>query len=66
VTLDEAHDHIGDGVVYRRPGSPVSQAEDGLIVRVGERFVFVCYGTPGSTPRATDPADLELLARPGA
>lgn len=45
-----------DRVVYRpRHGEP----EEGTVTSVGGRFVFVCYGLPGSTSKATAPEDLE-------
>lgn len=64
MTLDEARAHIGHGVVYRpREHRPwAGPSEDGVITDVGHIWVFVCYGSPGSTPRATNPADLTLLA----
>lgn len=42
----------GDHVVY------TPQNEEGTVVRVSESYVFVCYGLPGSTPKATKPSDL--------
>lgn len=60
MTLDEAHAHIGHGVVYRPAHAP---AEDGVIVRVNDQWAFVRYGGHGI--KATDPARLELLSRPG-
>jgi hypothetical protein len=65
MTLDEARASIGHGVMYRPHGEHRPWAgppEEGVITDVGHVWVFVCYGTPGSTPRATNPADLELLA----
>jgi hypothetical protein len=63
VTLDEARAHIGDGVVYRHPWCGC-EGDDGVITSVGTRFVFVRYRDqhPGADGRATDPADLTLLA----
>lgn len=58
MTLEEAREHAGHAVVYRRPGE---LAEDGTITSVGERFVFVLY-TGDRHPKATDPADLALLS----
>ena len=67
MTIDEARAHIGHGVMYRpfvhRPWS--GPAERGVIADVGRVWVFVRYGTPGSTPQATSPADLELLSTGG-
>ena len=71
MTIDEARGHIGHighighGVVYRPHGEHRPWAgppEDGVITAVGHVWVFVAYGTPDSTPQATSPADLELLA----
>lgn len=50
----------GERVVYRPRVGP---AEEGTVVRVGS-FVFVCYGLPGSTPKATRPQDLEHVSCP--
>ena len=68
MTLDEACAHVGHGVVYRprseyRPWAD-PPGERGVIASVGHVWVFVAYGT-GSTPAATDPADLTLLAPSG-
>lgn len=62
MTLDEAREHVGDGVTYRQPGRPT---EDGVITSVGMRFVFVRYASqqPGAHGQATYPDDLELLVR---
>lgn len=51
----------GDRVVYR-PAHHPSDAEEGTVTSVGERYVFVCYGLPGSTAQATDPVDLQLVS----
>lgn len=62
MTLDEARANIGNGVVYRRDGwCDCHETEDGTITSVSSRWVFVRYGY-GTTSKATDPADLELLA----
>ena len=63
MTLDEARNHIGNGVIYVPSGSSADAAEEGTITSVGERWVFVRYGS-SRTSAATDPADLTLLARP--
>lgn len=58
MTLDEAREHVGAGVVYLPPGRP---REDGVITSVNDRYVFVRYdGDKGS--KATTPTDLILLA----
>lgn len=57
MTLEEARQHIGDGVVYRPPAG--FAAEQGIITSVSKRWVFVRYGLSGS--KATDPAQLTLL-----
>lgn len=58
MTLDEARQHIGDGVVYQ----PLMgfAAEQGVITSVSAHWVFVRYGLSGS--KATDPDLLTLLA----
>jgi hypothetical protein len=60
MTLDEAREHIGHGVLYQPSGG--FAAEQGVITSVNNRWVFVRYGIDGS--RATDPALLSLLAVP--
>lgn len=61
MTLDEAREGMEAGrlrVVYAPPDEWDKQPEDGTIVRVGERYVFVRYdGSP--TPKATHPDNLE-------
>jgi hypothetical protein len=54
MTLEQARDHIGARVLYRRPGA---EPEAGVIARVSERYVFVEY----PVVKATYPDDLELL-----
>ena len=66
MTLGEARAHVGHGVVYRprseyRPWAD-PPGERGVIASVGHVWVFVTFGMAGSTPAATDPADLTLLA----
>ena len=57
MTRDDAQQlRPGDPVVYVPTNGP---REDGTVVRVGERYVFVCYGRPGTTPKGTAPEDLE-------
>jgi hypothetical protein len=57
MTLGEAREHIGDRVIYSTvPG----EAEAGVIVTVGERYVHVCYG-PGQLAKATPPECLVLM-----
>jgi hypothetical protein len=58
VTLKEARDHIGAGVIYH-PGR--ADAEDGVITSVNDHYVFVRYGS-GGTSAATEPAALTLAA----
>lgn len=60
ITLAEARERIGDGVVYHDPGDRVS--EDGTITSVSAHFVFVHY-KGDNTSKATAPNDLEWLAR---
>lgn len=58
MTLDEARNHIGDGVVYSTGFSP---PEDGVITGVSASMVFVQYAGDLHA-KGTDPADLTLLA----
>jgi hypothetical protein len=62
MTLDEARDHIGHGVVYRPPdcGGP----EDGVITSVGDRYVFVRYAGrhPSAAGVPTPPETLSLFS----
>lgn len=59
MTLDEAVNHVGAGVVYQpHPDAP---REDGTIVRVTDFHVFVLYAGD-RTPKATRAEDLTLLA----
>jgi hypothetical protein len=57
MTLDEARERIGAGVVYRPHGGP---AEDGDIVSVGDQYVMVRY-VGDRQAKATRPEDLEPL-----
>lgn len=47
----------GDRVVYTGFRG-VLQLEEGTVTSVSDRWVFVCYGLPGSTSQATKPEDL--------
>lgn len=58
MTLNEARNHIGDGVVY---APSHGRREDGVITGVSDRYAFVRYAGDGHS-KATDPADLTLLA----
>jgi hypothetical protein len=58
MTLTEARDHIGDGVVYATGFAP---PEDGVITGVSASLVFVRYAG-GPYSQGTNPADLTLLA----
>lgn len=58
MTLDEARQHIGRGVVYR-PFADVIP-ERGVITSVNDQWVFVRYGTDASS-KATEPGLLTLL-----
>lgn len=60
MTLDEAREHLDDGVVYLPPGG---RREDGVITSVNERYVFVRYDGD-TTSKATHPTDLVLLSEP--
>jgi hypothetical protein len=58
VTLDEAREHIGHGVVYASGYNP---PENGVITGVSRTSVFVRF--EGSLhAQGTDPADLTLAA----
>lgn len=58
ITLEQAREKIGAGVVYRPHDGA---AEDGEITSVSSRFVFVRYrGDAGA--KATDPSMLDFLA----
>jgi hypothetical protein len=59
MTLEEAANAVGRGVVYRPAGA--YRSEDGVITSVNDRWVFVRYGVQDGS-KATDPADLTLLA----
>lgn len=50
----------GDRVVYRPRYGP---AEEGTVTSANDSHVFVCYGLPGSTSKATKRADLEHVRR---
>lgn len=60
MTLDEAREHIGDGVIYQPVGYPT---EGGVITGVSDCFVFVRYRGDGHS-KATAAEMLTLLARP--
>jgi hypothetical protein len=58
ITLAQARQRVGDGVVYRPDeGDP----EQGVVSSVGERWVFVRYGSD-SGAKATEPGMLDWLA----
>lgn len=57
MTLEEARQHVGDRVAYRRPPGEVFRGE---IAAVNGRYVFVLYDD-SVYRQATDPADLTLL-----
>jgi hypothetical protein len=57
MTIDEARDHIGEHVIYSAvPG----QAEEGAVVRVGRKYVYVQY-LSSPDPVATCPENLVLM-----
>lgn len=58
MTLEQARQNIGGGVVYRP--FPSAPAEDGTITRVSDSYVFVWY-VGDRTPKATRAEDLTLL-----
>lgn len=57
MTIDEAREHIGDGVVIDVIGF---MPEDGIITGTSDRFVFVRYSGEVHA-KATRPEDLTLL-----
>ena len=64
MTLDDARDALGRPGVPRvlyRPAPMTGPPEVGVIRFVSDRFVFVRYAGDRHS-KATDPADLELLA----
>ena len=58
MTLLEAADNIGAGVVY---APKYGEKEDGTIIRVSGPYVMVRYNHGG--PKATSPEHLELLTK---
>lgn len=48
----------GDRVLYRNHDGGT---EEGVVTGSNEHYVFVCYGLPGSTSKATHPRDLEKV-----
>ena len=56
MTLSEARDHAGHGVIY----ATGHRAEDGVITSVGDRWVFVRYAGDQHS-KATAPELLTLL-----
>lgn len=58
MTLDEAREHIGRGVVYT---APHGAREDGAITGVSASLVFVHYAGDNAA-KGTRPENLTLLA----
>lgn len=58
MTINEAHDRIGQLVVYRP--HPGGRAEQGVITSVNDHYVFVRYGSNQGS-QATSPEDLSPL-----
>lgn len=56
MTLAEAGEHIGHGVIYHVPGI---HTERGVITSVNNKFVYVRYGNDFGS-KATYPFDIEL------
>lgn len=61
MTLDEAREHVGHGVVYRPYARELDSVEQGEITGVSESYVFVRYKGDQHS-KATAPARLALLA----
>lgn len=49
----------GDRVVYRDRFD--KKPQEGTVTSTNSKYVFVCYGLPGSTSQSTDPRDLEHM-----
>lgn len=64
MTLEQAREHVGHGVVYKRTDDRRRSWEQGVITSVNDTFVFVRYGSQ-ITSAATYPEDLELMAPGG-
>jgi hypothetical protein len=65
MTLDKAREALArypdPGVLYHPRGAGIDRTEQGTITSLNDRWVFVRYQGLGGS-RATDPADLTLLA----
>ena len=61
MTLDQAREHVGHGVVYRPYARELDSIEQGEITSVSQQYVFVRY-KGDQHAKATDPAALTLLA----
>lgn len=67
MTIEQAREHVGDGVVYLPlrapfpPGGLPHQLEDGVITSVNDSYVFVRYAGDQHS-KATAPEFLTLLA----
>lgn len=60
MTIEEAKNMLGAGVVYKNGNG---SSEDGVITSVNSTWVFVQYRGDFHS-KATDPAQLNPLARP--
>jgi len=62
MTLNEAHDHIGQKVVYRAPHIRRDEpGEEGVITAASSVYVFVRFGADAGS-KATPAESLELVA----
>lgn len=61
MTLDQAREHTGHGVVYRPYARELDGVEQGEITSVGQQYVFVRYAGDQHS-KATAPEALTLLA----
>lgn len=57
MTLEEAEKYVGKRVTYTPRGMPWAAEEEGTVVRVGARYVFVQYDGDKHA-KSTDAQDL--------
>jgi hypothetical protein len=59
MTIEEAREHVGDGVIYHPYAPELDPVEHGVISSVSDKYVFVRYGTDVAS-KATSPELLTL------